>query len=489
VRLFILLLSLSAMWSFSYNQTHFIKNFAEIKVSEFLGKKLTVKIGNITGGIFRDMILRDVKFSVGNNKKTFVVERVEISYKLWDVVLDKIKFFERKKNPIKKIAVYFSDDNPFIRGFLKLRKYPGKMEIFGHIAPMLFGEGKKSIMGGLTRREDARYDCDMVWGGQLRVKGILDPTTHCITLDLVPIKEKKGTMRIEASINEKGQSDIYYRLDQVNIGGSEVIGDVWFSYGKQDVAGFSIRGENIVINKHPFWDINAKGKILYKEKIFLLERLKWGDNLSLSAKMGINPPHYTEVQFEADRFDLAGIQKMFANSGDALAGIVDGEVKVKGPLQTADVNGRVYIGEGQLGEMKFRSLFATLKGKLPIVEIADSRVVKDWGHIIVSGEMDFSKMPEGTAFDKLVFETDNKVAVWETWQIAKEEDYNVVEASKDRFTLTTAIESERDQLEEYSTDQTQKEVGFKYKIDGKNSLKLEIDEETDFFGVEHKIQF
>ena len=38
-------------------------------------------------------------------------------------------------------------------------------------------------------------------------------------------------------------------------------------------------------------------------------------------------------------------------------------------------------------------------------------------------------------------------------------------------------------------DSGQKEVGFKYKIDTSNSIKVQIDDEDDFLGVEHKIEF
>ncbi|MBU1084230.1 MAG: hypothetical protein KKG84_03950 [Candidatus Omnitrophica bacterium] len=489
VRLLTLLMILSAAWAFGSHQKHFVKDLAEKKVSEFLGNKLAVKIGAINGGIFGDMVLGDVEFYAGSKSKPFVVERVEVSYRLWDVVAERLKISNPSGNPVKNIAVYFSDDNAFIRGFIKFYKYPGKMEIFGHLSPLLFGEGKKGIIGSLTRREDARYDCDLLWGGQLRITGIIDPTERKINLDLVPVTEKKGTMKIKGEINEKGQTETYYRLDKVNIAGSEVIGDIWLSYGTLGTPRFSARGENIVINKHPFWDIKAEGIILYKEKLFMLERFSFGDSMMLSGTAHMNPPYDTDMKFVMNDLDLAEIKTVFTDGNMPIAGTVKGEVGIKGPAISARVDGRIYVASGVIGALNFRSIFATLKGNFPVIEITDSRVIKDGGRITVDGKMDFSKMGEGKAFDGVTFETDNKVAVWETWQIEKEEDGNVVQASKDRFTLSTAIESEGKILEDYMTDQKQKEMGFSYKIDEQNSLKLEVDEETDFFGVEHKIQF
>ena len=38
-------------------------------------------------------------------------------------------------------------------------------------------------------------------------------------------------------------------------------------------------------------------------------------------------------------------------------------------------------------------------------------------------------------------------------------------------------------------DSGQKEVGLEYKIDTSNSIKVQIDDEDDFLGVQHKIEF
>ncbi|MFH1665823.1 MAG: hypothetical protein ABIA77_06740, partial [Candidatus Omnitrophota bacterium] len=157
---------------------------------------------------------------------------------------------------------------------------------------------------------------------------------------------------------------------------------------------------------------------------------------------------------------------------------------------TASVKGRVYVGEGALGAMEFRSMFATLEGELPVVRVEDARIITEGGQIKVGGELDLSKLRENMAFNGITFETDNKVAVWEDWQILKEEGRRTVEAKKDRVTVSTAMEDAYSRGGILGTElPAQKEVGFKYKLDPANSLKLEIDEEKDFFGLEHKVHF
>ena len=41
----------------------------------------------------------------------------------------------------------------------------------------------------------------------------------------------------------------------------------------------------------------------------------------------------------------------------------------------------------------------------------------------------------------------------------------------------------------WNRDPQEKEIGIKYSIDSENSIKMKIEEESDFFGVEHKMQF
>jgi hypothetical protein len=103
--------------------------------------------------------------------------------------------------------------------------------------------------------------------------------------------------------------------------------------------------------------------------------------------------------------------------------------------------------------------------------------------------MDFSKLRENKVFEKVVFETDNKVAVWEEWQISKQEKDGQVEAAKDRVTVSTSLEDNGKQQGNNGKDPAQNELGMKYELDKSNSLKVEIDEKDDFLGLEHKIEF
>jgi hypothetical protein len=491
-RLLAMALVLTVFYFFGFQDSHWARQFAEDKVTEFIGHRLAVQIGSLNGGIFTDMTLQNVAFSSGKagKGKVFRLERMEISYRIWDVIMEKLGLTSGEDSALKYMGIYFSKENPFVQGFIKLYRYPEKIELFGHVSPILFGgKDKKGIKGVFLKREDGKYDCDLLWDGRVNITGTLDPSGRAIKLGCVPLSEKKGIVKISASIDEKGDLQAYFRLDKADLFGTEVIGDLRLSYRDEVMPLFLFRAENMVVNKQPFWDFMAGGGFSSAEKVIFLENVRWGEGISLAGKIGTDSPYFAGLKLFIKNVDLGELAGMLGDAKTPLAGKAEGEINFDGPIKTARVKGRLYIGEGMLDDMEFRSMFATLEGKLPVIKVVDSRVVKEGGLIIVSGHMDFSKLQDDKAFEDLVFETDNKVAVWEDWQISKEEKSGVVEARKDRMTLSTTIEdgSLQDKMDE--EDPVQKELGFKYKIDTSNSLKLKLEEENDFLGLEHKIQF
>jgi len=491
-RVLVLTVVLASLSFVCFQRSHLVRHFAEDKVSEFMGQKLTVKIGEITGGMRRDMTLQNVTFISGKGEegKVFTLERMEISYRIWKVFLEKLGFLRKGDSSLKYVGVYFSEENPFVRGFIKLHRYPDRIELIGHISLVLFGEEtKRGVKGTFVKGDDGRYDCDMLWDGRIKIAGALAPSGREIELGFTPVEGKRGTVKLIGSIDENRKLSIYSRLDKVNVLGQEVIGDIWISYRDSEVPLFSIKAENLVVNKRPFWDFSAEGGFIAVDRTIFIKDMKWGEGFQLEGKIDTYDPYEVRIKMSLENVDIKEVAEMLGSRPGLFSGISDGEVDLQGPASIADVKGRLHIGEGVLGPMSFRSVSAALEGKLPVIRIVDSRVLKDGGQILVSGEMDFSRFRDNKVFEGVIFETDNKVAVWEEWQILKEENSHVVEATKDKVTISTSMEDENLHEESDTEESGQKEIGLKYKLDTSNSLKVEMDEDNDFLGVEHKIEF
>lgn len=488
------MLSVAMVYTVAIHEPHWTQKAVEDKVTDFLGENLSVKIGDVSGGVFNDMTLEDVSIIAarGQEGRVFTLERMEISYSFWHALLDKLGLVPEDERSLKYACMYFSGTNPFVRGFIKLYRYPDRIEIMGHISPVLFGEERKrGVKGVFLKRDDGKYDCDLLWDGRLQMTGVFDPVTPALNISFNPVKDNRGTVKIKGSIGDNKDLHVYSRLDKVNIFGAEMIGDVWLSYRDVKRPTFHVKAENLVIDKKPYWDFSVDGKFHPQEKEIVLDGVKFGESLVVSGIVGIDAPHPVDLKLSIEELDLADLAVLLGETKTRVEGVTNGEVELYGSAAKGIVKGRVHVGPGALDNMEFRSIFATLTGQLPVVKIVDSRVVKDAGNIIITGEMDFSKIGENSVFGGILFDTDNKVAVWEEWQIEKEESDGTVEATKDRITLSTLFEDDlaKKQMGTIDHHQKEKEVGVKYKLDHSNSIKLEFEEENDFLGVEHKWQF
>ncbi len=301
--------------------------------------------------------------------------------------------------------------------------------------------------------------------------------------------DRRGKVKVSGSIRGDKSIEIYSRLDKVEIGGIETIGDIQVSYQDMGDPKFSLEAKNLVINRRPFWDICIEGKFSPEKKKITFDDAKWGEGFVLEGDISTRDPFRSALRLTIKNVDLEELTKNFVEPKERIEGTLRGEIEVSGPISTAEVKGRAFIGEGVSGNMIYRSFFATLSGNLPIIKITDSRIVQEGGNIIVTGEVDFSKFRKDKVMEGVIYDTDNKVAVWEGWQISKDGRSETVEARKDRLIVSTAFEDGINADKQRREEAMRKELGFAYELDDSNRIKMEFDEGKDFLGLEHKMDF
>ncbi|MFH1665402.1 MAG: hypothetical protein ABIA77_04565, partial [Candidatus Omnitrophota bacterium] len=381
-RFLIVALVLSTVWFFYFQQLHLVKRIAEDKVSEFLGNRLRVRIESISGGFFQDMILQNVEFYAVETGEgnVFRMERVEISYRVWELLQEKAGFIDAGGRSLRYIALYFSRENPFVRGFVKLNRYPDRVELFGNISPVLFGEyGKRGIKGAFKKNDDGKYGCDILWAGASKLEGELDPSARRVDLGFFPVGDKKGICKIEGRIDEDGSIEVYSRMDKVNMFGTEIIGDLRMSYKNTELVIFSVKAENLMIDKRPFWDVAVEGGYFPERKMLFFDDISVGGSVRAEGNVKFSGDYPVAMRVLFKKLDLAEFAEKMGYTKNDISGTLDGDMTVRGVLDTASVKGRVYVGEGALGAMEFRSMFATLEGELPVVRVEDARIITEGG--------------------------------------------------------------------------------------------------------------
>lgn len=484
----------AALFCVVNSQLHaWMRALAEEKLSQFAGGKMVVSVEDVNGGIFRDMVLENVSLGAAGaaKKNSFTIERIEISYRLWWPAAEKLGLAEKGITFVRAISVYFSPKNPFVRGFVSLTAKGGDVEVYGRITPAFMGAVEKAEIKGFFHKQDSgAYNCNVFLGSGTRVTGLLEPDKRSIELEVIPACATSGCLKIKASTNGEEKADIYFRADKITVFGREIIGDAWFSCDHAENPAFSLRVENLVVDKRPYWDLSAEGIFLKKDRTLEFRDAEIGDSLAFSGTVGVVDPYESELKVLINGLEMAAAANMVGETKMPVKGIVRAELTLEGPLKFPFIKGRLSCGEGFIGNLQFMSIYGALAGKYPVIKVLDSRIVQQGGSITVSGEADFSR-PGGNKFEGLVFGTENAPAFFSHWQIFQGSDPGTVAASKDNVTLKASLREygSAGEVPSVGAKQDQNEVGVKYKIDSCNSVKLERDENRDLIGVEHKIQF
>lgn len=481
IALFCLVFSQHRLW---------MRELAEDKLSRFLEGRYGVTIRDVRGGIFGDMVLEDVTLVNAGRKEArpFEIDKVEIAYRLWWPLAEKLGLREKSGIPAGSIAVYFSDENPFVRGVLRIGSKPGEIGFSGDIRPICLGMDKKvGIKGCLKELSGGKYLCEFLWDGVAGAKGIVDPEKRCVELEVVPAAASSGCLKIKGSLSGENKADVYCRADKLIAYGKEIIADAWLNCSIGPESDFSLKLENVVVDKRPYWDASVEGSYIKSTKSFILSNMKIGTNVSLSGTLCTVFPYESKLKFVAKNLDLALVGKMVGEKRLAMKGLVQMDIALDGPLLTSYIKGRVSSGAGFIGNLEFQSIYGELVGKYPVIKVVDGRIVQDGGGMTVSGDADLSR-PGGNKFEGMEFGTENAVTFLSRWQVTKFDD--ALAGIENNVLKTKGNEGLNGQaVPNPSLKSDVNDVGLKFKFDPSNSVKLERKEDKDLIGVEHKMQF
>jgi len=238
-----------------YWKTYWLEKYSEAKILEFVGNRLRVDVGAVENRTYPIITLSNVAFWARSSDKgpVFRLENVAIRYNglLWEIIR-RSGLFPWKKIPPNELGVYFSEENPFVRGFITFYSYREQVEVFGQVIPVVFGDiEKRGIKGVFEKNDRGTYDCDLLWDGRYKMTGILDPESRELALKLFPVDDTARHLAMKLSIDKDGNVTIYFRVYRWLLWGEENVGDIWITCNDREVPVFNVRSENYMINKRP----------------------------------------------------------------------------------------------------------------------------------------------------------------------------------------------------------------------------------------------
>ncbi len=381
----------------------------------------------------------------------------------------KVKIYFRHAAPEKEAAVY------------------GKVAVAGKFCFDLKGN-INVVSGGAVRIRD------LVLGNIFKTSGDLDirgQTGRFIT------KCRAGAIKVTVGLEGKDRKGLYARarLSHLNIRGFDVLSGIDINtelYDTADVSRIlsgSLSTHNLIINYKPFKEINARWA--FKKDALFINGIELGDEYKLSGSVKLTPPFDTNLIFAVhnaypadwlifSKYDLTG----------AVSGTMNGRLTIEGPLKCPLTKGRFEVRDGNLKSVKFNLLYLNLNGKGPIITIADSRISKEGGYLIIEGWFNVSQIGKRNIFEHVKIKTDQKIIVWEGWDIFKDADTSEIQLKKDitdEFKVNFRTHTDTDYA---GREKQEGEVGLDYKIQKNDSINVRMkNDNTGFVGVEHKVKF
>lgn len=412
----------------------FFREFVSHRVEGMLPEGSAVDIGSIKGGIFRNFTVEGVRILPKAGGPALDIERAEVNYKLWYPLLKHVPALSSPSGERKVMLFLGNENNDFLSGFLELKRKSGALDINGYAE--FNNKEKFFIKGKIEGNKPSRFRITRKGG----------------SIDLL-MENKTGGLEIKGNINHFQFNDL------------DLIGECVASVSAKDghLTNIHLVFKNIIVNYTPF-EKDAEFFLSYEKgkETLNITKFKIGDEIEGYGYLRTALPHYMFLNWTIT--DLR-IEEYFGGRdlADSISGVMNGSFTLKGPAREARVTAHLDVQNGNINDLVFDSIIGNLKGKIPVVDLHDSRICKEDGYIMLGGFVDFSKMKDNKAFETIEYGPGENFFIWEGWSVIKRRRDSSVKAEKPidkEFTLSFEARTEK-----------------------------EIEQEEHFLSVEHKVKF
>jgi hypothetical protein len=252
----------------------------------------------------------------------------------------------------------------------------------------------------------------------------------------------------------------------------------------------SFETRSLIINYKPV--AGAKAEYGFSNGVLDIKYLKVGDLFSLSGRINTREPKDADLTLVANNVSLSWLGFMLGSkeASSVITGTMNGKFDIKGKRDKINISSRFDVRSGTIGPLDFEHMSASLKGDMPFLKIEDSRITRKSGYFELAGEMDMRRIGKDNIFDDIRLVTDDGAITWDDWSSVRTHDGRNVSMRK-RLSEDFDIEFRR-AFDDYLIDESSRnsdKVGFEYKLQSKDSLKMMVGNDNDFFGFEHKDTF
>ena len=425
----------TALLCFDANASYVFKSFAEKRLNSIVPEGIKLEIGSIRGGFFSNIVSEDVSVFSEKNKRSFTIKHVEINYKLWYALAEKLHFLERFKSDEKIILIFGNKKDDIVKGFIEF-----------------YGEDKIVDVIGSVKVNGYQ---DIAIRGAINLEGssVLKLLTKEGSVDLKIEKKTNGLM-------------LTSKITHIKVHKVDIIGEceALLNITEEGKILSEIDINNLIMNYIPL-EKDFKISLEYdKEKnvLNILRFISSDEEIKGHGNFELSNLHNVFLKWEINDMNLA---RQFSSNDVKVkvGGVMNGNFMLKGPIEDMNLSAHADIQNGYYENTQFDSAIFNLTGKGQIIEFNDSRVIKEKGYMRLEGEIDLSKLGSNDAFSNFSIEPGENFFIWEGWSFTKEYEDSSVRAEKPLS----------DELN----------VSFKAYTDD------DEEQENHFLGVEHKVKF
>ena len=251
-----------------------------------------------------------------------------------------------------------------------------------------------------------------------------------------------------------------------------------------------ISTESTILNYYPLEEMDCS--VWADMDVFRVIYFKYGYTLALSGAVTLKEPHKTVFNMTLSGFDVEYPFEVFGTDKKPLAaGKLSGELSVNGPANELLSSGKFTFTDGRIGTIDYTSVILNIKGEGPVVNVHDSRIVRQDSFMPVYGSVDFRRMGTNRFFENMVVETDEKTVVWNGWDMTRFDDAGEYQFKKEISNgLSVGYRKQADSETVYDPATKKDEVAVEYDmLDKESTLEFKAKENEEFIGVKKKYKF
>ena len=328
-------------------------------------------------------------------------------------------------------------------------------------------------------------------------------TDHEI-LDAAGLAPLKNVARLSVDFSNKDflQASVFF--DHVVLGDFDLQSqmDLVFAYAGAEGDKFktikgNIKTSGSVLNCQPIKELNGEFNI--ESNVLKISSLKWGDAYNLQGSVDLYRPYKLNLALDIKESSISQLFLMpdvpDADSEGKLKGKIKGSVTMKGSLDDLMTTANLECSKGNLGNLDYESMNINLNGKGSVLKVADSRILRKEGYIVLSGDVDLKRLWSKEPCEGLDWACGNEAVIWEGWDIVKQAKSQELEMKKGigkekEFMITFKSYLNDEQSWQDSQGGNQDEaVGVEYSLDEAKRVKMQLKNNEEVFSLENKIKF